>query len=171
MATTHGAYLSWQRNKMREVMTSIDQNQGWPEAEVAAVRDYLSRREGSFDAPAVPGLVKRDLGLRDALGLLEPTPHISGFLDWELVELGDTLWALVDVFVVLFVAGLGRTWRAFREGYEREAGTPVQSGEALEYYTLVRTLIALTWREDAARREQARELSRRLLDGESPVVD
>ena len=119
----------------------------------------------------MPGLVKRDVGLRDVLGLVEPEPHISGFLDWELVEPGDTLWSLVDVFVLLFVAGYGRTWPAFRGAYEREAGAPVLRGEALEYYTLVRTLIALTWREDAARHEQALELTRRLLDGESPVAE
>ena len=119
----------------------------------------------------MPGLVKRDQGPRDALGLVEPEPHVSALLDWELVSPGDTLWEIVDVFVMLHVAGLGRVWPAFREGYERESGARIERGEPLEYYTLVRTLIALTWRgQDAARRDQARELSRRLLNGESPVT-
>ncbi len=170
LAVTHAGYLDWQRAKIRET-TSLLETIGWPADEVSAVRAYLSERDSSFDEPAAPGLVKRDQGPRDALGLLEPEPHVSALLDWELVSPGDTLWEIVDVFVMLYIGGLGRVWRAFRAGYERESGARIERGEPLEYYTLVRSLIALTWRDqDAARREQARELSRRLLDGESPVT-
>ncbi len=171
LAVAHAGYLDWQRMKIRDTIGLLD-TLGWPPDEVSAVRAYLLERDGSFDEPAAPGLVKRDQGPRDALGLLEPEPHVSALLDWELVSPGDTLWEIVDVFVMLYVGGLGRVWPAFREGYERESDAEIQRGEPLEYYTLVRSLIALTWRDqDAARREQARELSRRLLDGESPVVD
>ena len=170
LETTHAGYLDWQRTKMRDAIGLIETT-GWPEDEVSAVRAHLSERAGSFGEPAVPGLVKRDQGPRDALGLLEPEPHVSALLDWELVSPGDTLWEIVDVFVMLHVAGLGRVWPAFRAGYEQESGARIERGEPLEYYTLARTLIALTWRgQDAARRDQARELSRRLLNGESPVT-
>ena len=170
LAMAHAGYLDWQRTKIRDTIGLLD-TLGWPPHEVLAVRAYLSERDSSFDEPAVPGLVKRDQGPRDALGLLEPEPHVSGLLDWELVSPGDTLWEIVDIFVMLYVGGLGHVWPAFRQGYEEQSSAQIARGEPLEYYTLVRSLIALTWRDqDAARREQARELTRRLLDGESPVL-
>ena len=170
MAVTHAGYLDWQRTKIRDTIGLLD-TMGRPAHGISAVRAYLSKRDNSFDEPAAPGLVKRDQGPRDALGLLEPEPHVSALLDWELVNPGDTPWEIVDVFVMLYVGGLGHVWRAFRAGYEQESGARIERGEPLEYYTLVRSLIALTWRDqDAARRDQARELSRRLLDGESPIT-
>jgi hypothetical protein len=170
LMTSHDAYLNWLRDKMQSVFQVLAANPGWPSDEVAAFEAYLAQRGESLAGPAVPGLRKRDQGLRDALAMLEPEPHVSALVDWEQVEQGDTIAEMADLFVMIYVAGLGRLWPAFREGYEAEAG-PIENCDQLEYYAMARTLIAFTWDgQDAARIDQSLGLSRRLLKGESLIT-
>ncbi len=170
LRTAQADHLRWLRDKMAEVFRILWENPGWPRDDIADFEAYLRQREDTLTDVAAPGLIKRDQGLRDALGLLEPEPHVSALLDWELVEPGETIAEVADLFVMIYVAGLERLWPAFRNGYESEAGA-IERRPQLEYYAMARTLIAFTWQgQDAARIDQALGLARRLVKGERLVA-
>lgn len=162
----HAGFRGWLRGAVRQRLGALEADGRWSAAEAGAVRRYLAEREASLEAPGVPGLVKADQGLRDALALVEPRPHISALLDWERVTMGDTLWELASIFVRMDLDGL---WPDFRTGYAAEAGPPLPPGPHSEFYLMTWALIQVTWSDlPATRYDRAQSILRALLAG-SPL--
>ena len=165
LSEAHSGFVRWLRGIVHERLETLAKDSSWS-AEAGTVRTFLAERDESLDTPASPGLVKADQGIRDALALLEPRPHISALVDWERVSPGDTLWELASILVRMDIDGL---WPDFHEGYAKEAEPPLPPGPHSDFYVMTWALIQVTWGEmPKPRYERARAIIDGLLAGRSP---
>lgn len=137
---------------------------GWLDEKVADIQAYIHNRlQGSILEPVSFGLVKSDVDLRDALGLLTPAPHISALLDWERVNHGEQMWQILSLFVRFHMIHKAHLWLHLRKGYEDVVGVSLKPHKLCDVYVMTRSLISIS-RSDIPDKQSV-DIIRGLLDG------
>ncbi len=131
----------------------------WHRANADRILAYIDKRlplKGRYDIPA---LTKHGLDVRDFVAVTEPTPHISGMLDWEGIAADDGLVALVGIWVRLHYLGVGHAAPSFLEGYETERGISLRQSKRVEFHLMNRALLPTN------HNEPSRDIVESLLNG------
>jgi aminoglycoside phosphotransferase (APT) family kinase protein len=93
---------------------------------------------GRYELPAV---TKHGLDVRDFVATTEPTPRITGMLDWEGITAGDGVVDLVGIWVRLHYLGVGYAAPSFLKGYEAERGITLRQTKRVEFHLMNRALL------------------------------
>jgi aminoglycoside phosphotransferase (APT) family kinase protein len=145
---SYAQLVEWIARSTREKAARFGESGLWSAEEARAIEEYLAEREPSLAKPQAMGLTKADQDVRDFLAVTEPEPRTSAMIDWERVEIGDTVSETAMIFNRLCVMGLRPLYASFRAGYESEAGARFSQGTQAEYYLMSRSLTA-SWSEEA----------------------
>ena len=145
-----GGFAEWLCTRTTEALQSINRAPpcGFGSLDVVAVQRYLDARIGSLRVSAIPSLQKTDQDLRDYLA--DPdTFEITGMLDWERVIRGDGIFAMVLIFIRLWLNGKSDGWGGFLATYNACANVQAEQCPQAEFYLMCRAVLAFRFNYDA----------------------
>ncbi len=132
----HRGFAAWIRGILLAPTSDAERASGWSDDDGRALAAHVTPHFARLAEASRPGLTKADQDLRDVLACIEPAPRISGWLDWERVGTGDTLWEIAWLRVRLTMLGLDALWSPFRSGYESIAPALDEKDARLALYVL-----------------------------------
>ncbi len=113
----------------------------WHRDNADRILAYLNDRLPMKGKCELPALTKHGLDVRDFVAKTEPTPHISGMLDWEGIATDDGLIALVGIWVRLHYLSVGYAAPSFLAAYEKERGIALHQSRRVEFHLMNRVLL------------------------------